>query len=395
VTRLSIAVLAGIVIPTTACSSGGVDSILTTDLPAWTVSAEPTTVLADDGSAATMFTMIQTARLPNGDLLVADRGSKELRIFRDGALVTRLSRQGDGPGELQDLSRIAVSGDTIVVIPIPMVSREVSTFTSAGGFVSRRRLRPGAGGPTVTPIGLLSTGEFLVEEGRGMRAFNEVPPLGELIPDSVTIGLLRQPGSDSVGEYHPLGRWLRWSMVAHRVEGLPIPFNMARVALGPMSYWTASGPLVWVVDGATGGVRAFDGTGAQMVNGMLPVRPAPLDARTTQRSRDLALARAATAFDSAAVTAGHDAALLPANLPVLDAIQAGHDGELWVRLFALEPGSTREYLVVNRSGETIARVAVPSDLFIHQIGPDYILGVRRDADGVETVVEYGLRRGAE
>lgn len=377
----------------TACSGGGSDSILTTDLPTWTLSAEPTTVLADDGSAATMFTNVQTARLPNGDLLVADRGSKELRVFRDGALFTTLSRQGDGPGELQDLSRIAVNGDTIVVIPLPMVSREVSTFTASGGFVSRRRLRPSAGGPAVTPIGLLTSGEFLVEEGRGGRAFNEIPPLGELIPDSVTIGLLRQPGSDSVGAYQPLGRWLRWSMVAHRVEGLPIPFNVARVSLAPMSHWTASGPLVWLADGATGAVQAFDGTGAQVVNAQLPLGPRTLDLSVIRRSRDLAMAGAATALDSAAADASHAAAFLTQTMPVLDAVQAGHDGELWVRLFALESGPTREYLVVNPSGETVARVAVPSELIIHQIGADFILGVRRDVDGIETVVEYALRRG--
>jgi len=377
-----------------ACAGDATSGDLTIDLPAWTLSAEPTATLADDGSAATMFTSVQAARLPNGDLLVADRGSKELRVFRDGALLTRLSRQGDGPGELQDLSRIAVSGDTIVVIPLPMVSREVSTFTATGGFVSRRRLRPAQGGPSITPIGLLASGEFLVEEGRGMRAFNEVPPLGVLMPDSVTLGVLRQPAVDSTGVYQPLGRFVRGAMVAHRIEGAPIPFSMARVPLAPSSVWAASGGLVWIADAGVGTLQAFSGAGEPVVSAALPVRPRPLDAAAIEQSRDRALAAARTGIDSAAAVASHDPGLLPPTLPVLDGVIAGHDGELWIRRFDPAPGPIREYLVVDRSGQTVARVAVPAELTIHQVGADFVLGVRRDADGVEMVVEYRLDRGA-
>ncbi len=376
-----------------ACAGGAERSGLTVDLATWTLSAEPVEILGDDGTADRMFSGIQVARLPDGQLLVAERGTKELRLFRDGVLTARLSRDGDGPGELRDLSRIAVAGDTIVVIPLPMVSREVSTFTAVGGFVSRRRLRAPAGGPAVTPIALLASGEFLVEEGRGFRAFNEVPPLGVPMPDSVTVGLLRQPASDTAGVYLPLARVARGSMVAHRVEGTPIPFSMARVSLAPTSLWTASGDLAWIADGATGTLRAFNGAGGEVVNVTLPVTTRPLDAATVQRSRSMELARARTAIDTAAAMASHESAVLPAILPVLDGIMAGHGGEVWVRLFQLEAGPTSEYLVVDRAGQAVATIAVPTDLTIHQVGADFVLGVRRDADGVETVVEYRLDRG--
>ncbi len=385
--------LALAVVLTASCSPARDSGDLTIDLPTWTLSAEPMETLGDDGTADRMFSGIQVARLPDRQLLVAERGTKELRLFRDGVLTARLSRDGDGPGELRDLSRITVSGDTIVVIPLPMVSREVSTFTGAGGFVSRRRLRAPAGGPAVTPIALLASGEFLVEEGRGVRAFNEVPPLGVLMPDSVTLGLLRQPASDSTGVYRPLGRFVRGAMVAHRIEGAPIPFSMARVSLAPSSAWAASGGLVWIADAATGALRAFDGTGEPVVSATLPVRPRPLDAAAIEQSRDRALASARTGIDSAAALASHDPVLLPPTLPILDGVVAGHDGEVWVRLFQLEAGPTSEYLVVDRAGQAVATMAVPTDLTIHQVGADFVLGVRRDADGVETVVEYRLQRG--
>ncbi len=375
-----------------ACGGSSATSDPQEVLPIWTVSAEPVMELGDDGTVARMFTRILPARLPNGALLAGDPGSKELRIYRDGALITRLSRQGDGPGELQDLSRIAVFGDTIVVIPMPLVSRHVTTFSAATGFLSRVRLRPPPGVPGFTPVGRLRTGEFLVEEGRGFRAFNESPPMGVLIPDSVTIGLLRQVDGDSAGTYAPIGRFHRGSMVAHPVEG-PMPFSMAQFTIGPPTAWVSSGPLVWIADGANGALLAFDGQGRQVVSDTLPLAARPFDPAAIQRAREADLARATDDVQRAGVEAVFDPSLRPATMPLFDALFAGHDGELWVRLYALEPGSTRDFLVVNRSGESVARASVPAEVTIHQIGADFVLGVRRDADGVESVVEYRLTRG--
>lgn len=362
-------------------------------LPVWSVSAEPTQVLADDGTAATMFTRVLPARLPNGDLLAADVGSKELRLFRGGALVARLSRQGDGPGELQDLSRIAVSGDTIVVLPMPPFSRHVTTYSAAIGFISRVRLRPAPGAPGFTPVGRLRTGEFLVEEGTGFQAISEVPPMGVLLPDSITIGLFRPSPDDSTGTMIPIGRFRRWDMVAHPVKDLPIPFSMARFSIGPTTAWTPSGPLLWVADAETGVVRAFDAEGTQVLTDTVPIPASPFDPAALQRAREAELAAAHNESQRAGVEAVYDPSLRPATMPRLDAILAGHEGELWVRLYQLEPGPTRDYLVVSTSGHAVARVSVPSGFVIHQIGEDFILGVRQGVLGVEEVVEYRLTRG--
>jgi hypothetical protein len=392
-TRRPTPILALLATLTTACAAGsdGDDSIA--GLPAWTLSPEPILTLADDGSVARGFARALPARLPNGDLLLADVSSKELRVLRDGALVTRLSRQGDGPGELQDLSRIAVAGDTIVVIPLPMVSRHVSTYSAATGFLSRVRLRPAPGAPGFTPVGRLRSGEFLVEEGRGFRAINEVPPMGVLLPDSATIGLFRPGPDDSTGTMIPIGRFRRWHRVAHPVKDLPIPFSMALFSIGPTTAWTASGSLLWIADAETGVVRAFDGAGTQVVIDTLPIPAQPFDDAALQRAREAELAAAQNETQRAGVEAVYDPSLRPATMPRFDAILAGHDGELWVRLYRPDPGPTRDYLVVSRSGQAVARVSVPSELVIHQVGADFILGVRRDADGVETVVEYRLTRG--
>jgi hypothetical protein len=49
-------------------------------------------------------------------------------------------------------------------------------------------------------------------------------------------------------------------------------------------------------------------------------------------------------------------------------------------------------VVVNRSGEATARVTLPADFTGHQVGRDFVLRVRRDAHGVEAILEYRLAR---
>ena len=105
------------------------------------------------------------------------------------------------------------------------------------------------------------------------------------------------------------------------------------------------------------------------------------------------MARADNDQLKAAAEAAHDPTLLPAKMPRFDLLVAGDDGAVWVRLFEVLPGATREFVVIGPTGGAIARITIPSELTIHQIGPDFVLGVRHDADGLETVVEYRLVAG--
>lgn len=359
-------------------------------LPTWELSELPLREVSDDGTPERVFSRITPARLSSGDLLVADGASKELRVFGDGAFLTRLSRQGDGPGELQDIQRISLAHDTVFVMALPMVSRHINSFTSAG-FLARFRLQAQADAPPFVPIARLTSGEFLVEEGRGFTPILRPPPMGQLVPDSVTLGLFRPAGSDSIDEYLPLGRFFRRAMVPFAAPG-PIPFSMTPFTLGPRSDWTVSGDLVWVLDGASGGLRAFNGLGEMVVETTIGLKARPFDAGELERAKAAAVAGALEETQRAAVEALYDAALRPAAMPLLDALVPGPAGEVWVRRFALDGATLREFLVVNRQGQILARVSVPADVTVHQVGEDFLIGVRRDTDGVESVVEFGLTR---
>ncbi len=361
-------------------------------LAEWAVSPEPAMTLGDETQAATTFQGALPARLPNGDLLVADVESRELRLFRGGELRSRLSRQGRGPGELTGMFSLTLSWDTIFTIGGFDSQFEINRFSPDSGFRSGFRLQFPAGARGFAPVGRLSSGAFVAQQRMGGRPATSAPALGRLEPDSVTVALFQPGGDDSTGTLVEIGRFRRWSLVAHEWPGGPMPTAQTRASLAPMTAWTASGSLLWVADAETGAIRAFDGRGELAASGSLPLTRQPIDPAAVARARDAALGRARNDFERAIARAVHDPALLPATMPLFDFLVAGHDGELWVRLFEVVPGRTREYIVVSRRGVAAARVTLPAELTVHQVGFDYVLGVRRDADGVARVAEFRLER---
>jgi hypothetical protein len=69
-----------------------------------------------------------------------------------------------------------------------------------------------------------------------------------------------------------------------------------------------------------------------------------------------------------------------------------------LRLFSVRgeylryPAASPTYLVIDRGGRAAARVNLPRGFAVHHIGSDFVIGVRRDDDGVEHVARYALQR---
>src|SRR5881392_3138956 len=85
----------------------------------WRVDPKP--VLDIGGAAAAddyLFQFVSgTARLSNGNIVVADGNSRELKVFgRTGQFVKRIGRDGEGPGEFKFPKWFAVArADTMLV----------------------------------------------------------------------------------------------------------------------------------------------------------------------------------------------------------------------------------------------------------------------------------------
>ena len=51
-----------------------------------------------------------------------------------------------------------------------------------------------------------------------------------------------------------------------------------------------------------------------------------------------------------------------------------------------------EWIVLERSGAPIARIMMPAAFLPNDIGADYVLGIRTDGDGVQSIHKYRIVR---
>ena len=90
-----------------------------TEATAWRLSAEPTlTIGAFDGAEEYLLFQANGARrLSNGDILIANGGTYELRFYDpSGTHVRSVGREGDGPGDFRSMGGVwRLGSDSIAV----------------------------------------------------------------------------------------------------------------------------------------------------------------------------------------------------------------------------------------------------------------------------------------
>ncbi len=82
----------------------------------------------------------------------------------------------------------------------------------------------------------------------------------------------------------------------------------------------------------------------------------------------------------------------PAYAPEIHLDDAGN---LWIREVTRPGISASEWSVFSTDGAFLGTLAMPPLLDVLEIGGDYVLGVERDALGVEYVKKYRLDRRAD
>ena len=89
------------------------------DSSLWSIDPDPLVDLALSGSGPSheFYRAGSVKQRPDGSLVVADRGSREVRVFSaTGEFQRSFGGRGDGPGEFQNLGRIESAGDTLLVL---------------------------------------------------------------------------------------------------------------------------------------------------------------------------------------------------------------------------------------------------------------------------------------
>src|SRR5690606_30061138 len=102
----------------------------------WRIAAEPVLEIGmAEGPPAYLLDQVRGARrLANGELVIANGGSGELRFYAaDGTHLRSSGRRGDGPGEFQDISSVDdFRGDSLAVYDAR--AQRLSVLSSEGKF---------------------------------------------------------------------------------------------------------------------------------------------------------------------------------------------------------------------------------------------------------------------
>jgi hypothetical protein len=356
----------------------------------WRLSAEPVVRMGVvHGDPAYEFSgIVGLTRLSDGRIVVLDEQTTELRFYApDGSFIHKVGRAGEGPGEFDapgGLQRLA--GDTLqvtdfltriryapdgtlaeqIVVDWMQVKEHGDFFLECGGaphFVDdfiigcadTEPWRPATPSPTGLP--------------RGARPYISIPISMERVYElaKLPVGGVKLVMDD--GQLSSLG---------------PVWFAAGAFSFGgtPTRFVAAPDP-----DAYTFEVRGLDGTLRAVVrrlDGMRPPEPIEVEPHPVEQAspRLVALYRQRGP--------DYDDLTPPDSVPLLRSlfVDAGH--RVWAGVADPSLGAGSWYDLFDADGRYLGPVRFPDRFRIFEIGPDYVLGVRRDELDVEFVELYRL-----
>ena len=349
---------------------------------AWRLSPEPMVDIGDAsaGEEYELFRASSAVRLSDGRIVIANDGSRELRFYGvDGTFLLSVGRQGDGPGEFQNLRWMRrMPGDSLVTYDDRQL--RLSVFDSSGAFARTVRLQTTASVPYAFAIDMFADGSFLAT---GVNNQNEPPSGlqrygrrlyhfaadGTLITESGTFG-----GRETYYDQFPDGRGF-WAYE---------PFFPRQ------TYHRPAGDWLYLAANDSYELRRYtaDGRLTDLV------RRAHVSIAVTQghleRERERRLAQSRSDDRRRTLSQVLNKIPVPETFPAYDGVAIDGELNVWVREFTI-PGLDRAtWSVFDSTGVLLGQLEAPLRFEPEDIGADYVLGVWRDADDVEHVRMYGL-----
>ena len=349
-------------------------------LTTWALSDSPDLVIGPDGSSEGEFNRVVGAvPLPDDAVAVVDQGHGEIRIFgADGRYLRTFGRRGAGPGEFRAISWAALQRDTMVVYD---VGQRRATLLGLDGAVLAT-VEPSAEGyvGTVTPSARLANGNWLVSAGAPAPRVSG--PEG-VLRDTLYFAVLPPGGAGALSLLH---RSPTSAVVAISERSAFVPGYFFALAMA-----VPLGERVGIADPDAGTVTFYTMQGTEVGRMTLPMPRHPIERDELDRLRAAALEGV-----EGDVRRGVEARFLPeaapAAVPAFRNVLTDGDDILWLEEWQHEPAPFSRYHVVGVDGQWLATVDMPPGFRALTIGPDWVLGIHRDEDGVQRVMRYGLER---
>ena len=329
--------------------------------------------------------VLGVARLADGRIVIADGGSTELRVFSPtGDFMRAIGRKGQGPGEFDGIQSMMRSADTLVVHDR---QSRLQVYTPDGTLLRSyaRPLFPGRG--VLSWPGMLSDGSGIVQG---------VDPVRDSVSDRVT-------ATASLGIRSPTNTEARAFTTIPVFERVRRGGRQVALFLGAVSRVAVMGQRVCAGYAIRWEVQCFDRAGKPLSRTVRSVEPGRVtDADKEEFRKGYAAANRGLAPDR--LRAALDAFHFADERSAFGRFVPSPTGELWVGEFiALEsfipgrrgtvtPEKPSTWSVLGTDGTWIADVTLPARFSLLDAGRDYVAGIELDADDVETVVVYRLRR---
>ena len=319
--------------------------------------------------------------LPDGSVVVPVAGSRDIRVFsQNGDFVKRLGRRGGGPGEFVFLSAVWPRGDTIEALDgrLRRVTRflpdgTVEIVSVATGSVRDLSLSAGPLGQGWALGGVLSA-------SYGER-------------DRIVVRHFDRSG-DHLGALDSISGIARYITATY---GGPEP-------LSPRAVFASNGTHLYLGDTLIPAIRAVDAAGIVAREIVWEPAMSVSPAAAFDHVIDSAVAR--TFGDRRLVTREQlEAAPVPGSLSAFWDFVLDPEGFVWIQpyeplvhAFALGAtirggvGSQGAWRVFTLDGRYVTSVDIPNGLELTQVTRTSVVGIRRDALGIESVHVYRVRR---
>jgi hypothetical protein len=368
-----------------ACSS---DNAMLGQVAIWRVAATPEVKIGlASGDPDYLFEfIISTHLLPSGDVLVADRGSSEVRVYTSGGLLeTAFGGPGRGPGEFINIMGMWLTSEGKVAVWDPGL-RRITQITLEDGSIETARVEDAPGNLEVFLGSTVDDRVLLASLHLGPRRYEQVP-------DRWILGRYDLEGSFRAPAGSVNGMW--------RYDGNPVPFS-------PLPWVAIRDTSVFVADGYGARIDLRNASGLAVDSLRLDSHSLAvgdeqawdaLDRAVRRKADDLTLGRAyLRLLDDESIPRDH-------RIPAVAGLLVDDSGYLWVkrydpardalwlRNYSMIPAPGGDWLVVDpRKDEVFAEVSMPDGVVPFNVTQDKILGVATDYWGVQRVVVHRLTR---
>lgn len=358
---------------------------LWTDGDGWMISPGPVLDIgAMEGEEPyQLFRVSHALRLSDGSIVIANRGTQELRWFdTSGRHIRSAGGEGEGPGEFDSLMGLREESDTLFAHDFRLA--RITVFDNQGRLVRTVQLDREPGLPIeIWPLGdgfvggIFNAFAEISEEltwGRRDMSYVRYAADGTALD---TVDVL--PGAEMI------------------VRGGPVPGGFAMTSTTPLMGHDVQQSVVagHLVTGITDRfeIRVYgpDGSLRRLIRDASRNRP------VTGAEWDEVIAEAMEEADTPerrrSVNELAELRPAPETRPAFERFVPDRLGHLWVEPYRPAPGETVPWLVVDVSGSILGTVALPAGFRPTDIGSDYVLGVVRDELDIEHVRMYTLTRG--